>query len=479
MSSPLLLRSCLGVVGLLLLSSNSLIAHPVPTENHDRTLAVFVSAEALIVDVRLEVDSLRAQRDLSEYGFKVPAGEDWQSVYRREMANVLREGLVVGLDNKALPLELIQQSHQRTDHLRCDYRFRALWSLSTKGESHTLRLYESNFPESSQNRIVWSLTSSGQVSIADEVISGGQDDLSDRAKRTLSATLRLDVHFAPGTVRMGLPPDIEPYLRGARGRERQLAGVHKPTTSQPREGSKPPPQENPPSTPHAYDLDRLLDSSYGFLGLMVLAMLFGAAHALTPGHGKAMVAAYLVGERGTIWHAIFLGIVTTLTHTAAVLIVAALLPWFFPNAAPKSVQGVLELIAGLLIAGLGLWLLMQRLAGRADHVHLTTDESSPRWWNLLVLGVSGGMVPCWDAIAMLGLAIGTQRMWLGLPLLLAFSAGLAGVLVVVGIVVVRSRDVVEKRLGSEQVGRWMKVLPILSAVLVTALGLWMCFGGLH
>ena len=69
------------------------------------------------------------------------------------------------------------------------------------------------------------------------------------------------------------------------------------------------------------------------------------------------------------------------------------------------------------------------------------------WWRLIVLGVSGGIVPCWDAIAMLGLAISAGQLWLGLPLLLAFSAGLAGVLVAIGVSVVYARNFADKRWG--------------------------------
>jgi len=146
---------------------------------------------------------------------------------------------------------------------------------------------------------------------------------------------------------------------------------------------------------------------------------------------------------------------------------------------------LLGLVGGLLIAGLGLWLLMQRLAGQADHVHLggghhhhhgeKEEPSRPGWAGLVLLGISGGIVPCWDAIAMLALAISAQRLWLGLPLLLAFSAGLAGVLVALGLAVVRARDLAGQRLESERVRRFLRVLPILSAVVITALGLWLCF----
>jgi nickel/cobalt exporter len=98
------------------------------------------------------------------------------------------------------------------------------------------------------------------------------------------------------------------------------------------------------------------------------------------------------------------------------------------------------------------------------------------WWGLIVLGVSGGIVPCWDAIIMLGFAISAQRLWLGVPLLLAFSAGLASVLIVIGMAVVFVKGFASSRWGS---GWAVRALPLISAVLVTGMGLWLCYDSVH
>jgi ABC-type nickel/cobalt efflux system permease component RcnA len=229
--------------------------------------------------------------------------------------------------------------------------------------------------------------------------------------------------------------------------------------------------------------------------LLLLAAGLGAAHALTPGHGKTLAAAYLVGERGTVWHALFLGLVTTITHTAAVLVLAFLLPVFFPNTARAGVQTALELFGGLLVAGLGLWLLMVRLVGRADHIHIGGDHhhhshghghshgmpiGKPGWRGLVILGVSGGIVPCWDAMAILAGTVSTQRLWMGPPLLLAFSAGLASVLVAVGVLVVQARKWAGDRWGGWERFRGVeRALPLISAVVVTVMGVWLCFESIH
>ena len=97
-----------------------------------------------------------------------------------------------------------------------------------------------------------------------------------------------------------------------------------------------------------------------------------------------------------------------------------------------------------------------------------------------IMGVSGGIVPCWDAIAMLGLAISAGRMWLGLPMLLAFSAGLATVLVLLGVAVVGAKHVTN--LAAPSSGRLQAVaraLPLVSAALVTLMGMWLCYEALN
>jgi ABC-type nickel/cobalt efflux system permease component RcnA len=259
-----------------------------------------------------------------------------------------------------------------------------------------------------------------------------------------------------------------------------------PTTPTPQPTPEPSqPQEQGVSLFSERGLVALLDTNLGILAMLGLAVLFGAVHALTPGHGKTLVAAYLIGERGTAAHAVWLGLIVTITHTGSVLLVAALLYWLFPGTVPGHVQTILEFVGGLLIAGLGLWLLMKRLAGQADHVHLfgghhhhhgeghshETVPAKPGWGGLLVLGISGGIVPCWDAVVLLGLTIATQRLWLGVPLLLAFSVGLAGVLVALGLIVVKIAKAGRSRFAES---RWVQALPIISAVLIMVIGIWLC-----
>jgi ABC-type nickel/cobalt efflux system permease component RcnA len=188
-------------------------------------------------------------------------------------------------------------------------------------------------------------------------------------------------------------------------------------------------------------------------------------------------------------------------------VLAALLTFVFPHPRRAAIQQGLGLVGGLVVAGLGAWLLLRRLAGQADHFHLggghhhghghehgaqhretqgppalvvAGEEERPGWWALVLLGMSGGVVPCWDAIALLCFPVSAERQWLALPLVLAFSAGLAAVLVGIGIGVVHARNVAGRRWGQvERFRPLVRALPLASAAVITALGLGLCYNSLH
>ena len=247
-------------------------------------------------------------------------------------------------------------------------------------------------------------------------------------------------------------------------------------------------------------LPALFDSTYGIGILLLAAFLFGSAHAFTPGHGKTLVAAYLVGERGTIGHAIILAVATTVAHTGSVIVVATVLWSTYGNDVPGSTQGILQFAGGLLVAGVGAWLLMRRVVGKADHFHLFGDHhhhgegghhhhhhpgsaavpaasnSTAGWTRLLLMGLGGGLIPCWDAVLLLLAATALNRVDFAIPLLFAFSAGLGAVLVLLGVGVVYAHKAGAMRFSES---RWFKLLPMVSAALLLGIGLWLCREGIQ
>jgi ABC-type nickel/cobalt efflux system permease component RcnA len=426
---------------------------------------------------------------------KLRKPQDYYESFTRLYAPILAANLVASLDGQSLDFQCIKHGHRlrdekggRLDHLRCDFVFEASCRFPQIGtQQHAFTFKEGNY-ELEEGRIAVSLVCDGWLDLqskteADEALKNRPPDRlqpgDDARLRAVTATFVLSAEQGtPGTA---------------------------PATAE---------TDSTKRFPTLYQLFR--DTEYGFLMLLCLSAGIGAVHALTPGHGKTLVAAYLVGERGTVAHAVLLGVVTTVTHTGVVILVAIALRLFFPQGGMsdevrRNLQTTLGLLGGFVIVAMGVWLLLRRLAGQADHFHLSghghhhhhphphhgvhdhvpadhchdeTGQAQPLptalgsvgWWNLIVLGISGGIVPCWDAILMLIVAVSLNLLWLALPMLLAFSAGLAGVLVLIGITVVRAKGIAGSRWAQN---RLFKALPVISAALVTGLGLWLCYDSVH
>ena len=320
-----------------------------------------------------------------------------------------------------------------------------------------------------------------------------------------------------------------------------------------------------------------------------VAFFLGAAHGLTPGHGKTLVAAYLVGSRGTVGDAVYLGSVVTVTHTASVFILGFLTLFASHYIVLDRIYPWLSVTSGLLVVGMGIWLLRLRLSSANpvqehhhddghdhghshshshehphthehshddvhahDHEHshgeahaLAHDHEHPHTeaaglahvhshphehgdehvhshdhshdhghvhnhehehaeghahvhdhshehshdhphviehdghvhvipgpgvsrWELLSLGVSGGLVPCPEAMVVLLMAVSLHRLGLGLVILTAFSLGLAAVLIAIGVALILSGPLMRRLSPAGWASRY---LPVGSAVIVTVLGI--------
>jgi nickel/cobalt transporter (NicO) family protein len=240
----------------------------------------------------------------------------------------------------------------------------------------------------------------------------------------------------------------------------------------------------------------------GVLVLMLLAALgWGALHALSPGHGKAMVAAYLIGTRGTARDAVVLGATVTVTHTIGVFALGLVTLGLSQYVLPEQLYPWLTLISGLLVVAVGAGVLRSRLrrssaharahahAGGDGHMHHLghaqghahghshggghSHERGVGTRSLLGIGAAAGLLPCPSALVVLLAAISQHEVALGMLLIVAFSLGLAGTLTALGLVVVHARRFVPPRIAA---GRLAALLPALSAVLVVAIGLVLAAG---
>ncbi len=232
---------------------------------------------------------------------------------------------------------------------------------------------------------------------------------------------------------------------------------------------------------------------------LLAAFALGGAHALTPGHGKTIVAAYLVGSRGTLKHAAFLGAMVTFTHTISVFALGLATLFLFRFIVPEKITQWLGVVSGLSIVAVGMWMAYKRFRNASahehhhhhdhdhDHHHHHHDHdhhhhhghshthghshvpSELSWAGLVALGASGGLVPCESALVLLLGAIAIGRVALGLLLLLAFSAGLAMVLMAIGAIVLYARNLLPARPHSKP-GLLFRYLPAASAAAVTVVG---------
>jgi nickel/cobalt exporter len=211
----------------------------------------------------------------------------------------------------------------------------------------------------------------------------------------------------------------------------------------------------------------------GVLILLLLGALgWGALHALSPGHGKGMVAAYLVGTRGSARDAVVLGATVTVTHTIGVFALGLVTLSLSQYVLPERLYPWLTLISGLMVVLVGAGVLRSRLRRSHSHGHHHHHDHdhphSHETRGLVSMGAAAGLLPCPSALVVLLAAISQHEVALGMLLIVAFSVGLAATLTGLGVAVVHARRLIPPGLAA---GRLAVLMPAASAVLVMSLGL--------
>jgi nickel/cobalt transporter (NicO) family protein len=248
------------------------------------------------------------------------------------------------------------------------------------------------------------------------------------------------------------------------------------------------------------------------LFFMLSSFWAGAAHAATPGHGKTIAAAYIVGARGRPIDAVILGIFVTLSHTSGIILVGVLASLGIGWLHPQRIEAYLALGVGILVIVLGLWMLFTQrdllafamgepaAGGEDQHAHAHTyvghqhahphEHANKTVWHshgwgsahahklelvttdrpklpvLLALGIAGGLLPDPAALALLLAALSSGKVMLGLATVLVFSLGFAATLVVVGIIAAK----VGQRILLWLDNIWMVRVQILTTLLIIGMG---------
>jgi nickel/cobalt transporter (NicO) family protein len=417
----------------------SALAHPLGNFTVNRYSEISLSGERVYVRYAL---------DLAE----IPTFQEGSAVRAPGFAETVAEQLVLELDGSRVPLVplehavLAQPGAGGLDTLRFD----AVFAAPAGAAGRTLEFRDLNF----ERRLGWKelvvVASDGARLLSSDAPSmSASDALRAYPDELLSSPL--DVSAAAVEYEPGAGPGTAPSL---------TAG--------------------PVEQPSSRGFEALIARDELGVGVilvsLLVAMFWGAAHALTPGHGKAIVAGYLVGTRGKPRHAVQLGLIVTATHTAAVFalgLVTLLLSRFI---VPERLYPWLTVASGVLVVGVGAAVLAGRVRharahthGHHHHHHDHPHDHGRAYGRggLIGVGVAAGLLPCPSALVVLLSAIALHRVGFGLALILAFSVGLAATITAIGLVAVVARRAFG-RISLD--GPVVRALPAASALLILAVG---------
>lgn len=488
-------------------------AHPLGNFSINHYSRIVVQREAIEVRYIIDMAEIPTFQEVQETGIVPEPGHAGLPRFLARKADTLRESLRLEVNGRRLEL-----SSQSADvvfppgagglpTMKVGVLYRATLDDLALGRPNRLDYRDDNFP----GRAGWKeivATGDRGVGVAASTVphrdrsrelADYPTDLLQSPPQDLEA--RLDFRIdgpAPTLARVDSP--VAPHLASGRVAHppRKVSAV---SAAEPAKAIEPVRlRPGMPATPRSAFTELVATRELG-LGMILAAIAvaagLGALHALEPGHGKTVVAAYLVGSRGTPWHAAVLGLTVTASHTSGVYLLGAVTLYASRYVVPERIYPWLGAISGLTIAGLGFLLLLRRYAGAArghghshsrhhhdhghaldgadrdhthdghsHHVHGPTGTVTLR--ELLALGVTGGIVPCPAALVVLLSALSLHRVGFGLVLIVAFSIGLAAVLITVGVLMVYARRFMSRfHVEGSLVTRW---LPLSSAAVITVLG---------
>ena len=437
-----------GALAALLAAPPSASAHPLGNFTVNRYAGIEIAGSDVFVRYAL---------DLAE----IPTYQLGSAIRKPAYSAALAQDLVLTLDGRRVPLRVVERRFVTRPGagglktLRLDVVYRA------SGEGTALEFRDRSFP----GRIGWrevtiSARDGGRVTSADVPATSASAALQKYPSDLLRSPL--DISAASATIEVGSEAAAAPPIEAVDASNHGDGGF-----------------------------EALIEEGDLSVGALLVALLiaafWGAAHALTPGHGKAMVAAYLVGTRGTPRHAFMLGSTVTIAHTAGVFALGFVTLGLSAFIVPEQLYPWLTLVSGLLVVLVGASVLRQRLRSRGhvnhhqdhahghahehghhDHHHHDDQDDALTSKGILGVGVAAGLLPCPSALVVLLSAIALHRIGLGLALIVAFSLGLAATITAIGLVAVLARRAFAR--GALD-GPVVRALPAVSAAVILVVGL--------
>ena len=481
---------------MIALCAGSLLAHPMGNFSISHYAGIHIERDSVEVRYIIDMAEIPTFQEMQQSGLTARRDEPELEPYLTAKADSLAKGLAIALNGRALPLKRLSQEalfpmgagNLSTMKLGFVYRA-ALPEASRTSGKYQLSYQDSNFA----GRAGWKeiVISVGQdVQIADGIVrrpdrssmlSNYPTDPLDNPPQDVSASIAFSVIAPP--VRTSRAPHA---IFGPSDREEAA-----PVQPAPRKADRIELQPNQQATPRNAFTELMAGKQIG-LGVMLLGALIaaglGALHALEPGHGKTIVAAYLVGSKGTARHAFLLGLIVTIAHTAGVYLLGGVTLFAQKYIVPDRLYPFLSVMSGILIAGMGIYILLTRFTGvDLSHSHGPGGHSHGIWLSsrpeekigrreLAALGITGGIVPCPAALVVLLSAVTLHRVGFGLFLIFAFSLGLAAVLIAMGLAAVYAGKLMSRlRTDGPVLQRW---LPVASAAMITMVGCVVAIRGL-
>ena len=520
----------------LLVTSSQVTAHPLGNFSISHYSAIRVGKEAVELRYIIDMAEIPTFQEIQEVGFVPQVGEPSVEAYLMRKSESLSDGLTLEVNGQRLPLRaesreiIFPPGAGGLPTMKIGILYKAKLNGDSKNRDHLLVYRDSNFLDRAGWKEIIAVAAAGTGILNSSVPEADRSSqLNDYPADLLNSPPQvLDAKVAFTTA--AIPPSVastDAPLRYVGAAEKGVPG-HEPLMKRPdvpKKSSVAEPRQ-PTHTPiiksgvNNSDLPRS-DTSDGMqlrpnqqvtprnsftelmatkqldVGMVLIAFAvavgLGAFHALEPGHGKTLVAAYLVGSRGTMKHAFLLGLIVTATHTAGVYLLGAVTLYASQYIVPERLYPWLGVVSGVLIAGLGAVLLVRRYLGKeglsshyhhhhGDHSHGSDhhhhhyhrghthehDHQRVSHRELLTLGISGGIVPCPAALVVLLSAVSMQRIGFGLLLIVAFSVGLAAVLITIGLLMVYARQSVSRfETNSPLMARW---LPLTSSAFILVFG---------
>jgi ABC-type nickel/cobalt efflux system permease component RcnA len=418
-------------------------AHDIPNAQVDRAIQVTIEPGRLRVDYEVSLAELTLVQDLRALIGTLPRTDRTElfNRYGRETGPLNAKGILATFDGRPLELQMrsfdlaVEEHPRYTFHFECEL-----------GRNGRLSLRDTNYV-ASEGTSRLALQSTGNLTVrgydGPSIISEAPIkpvwQLTDEEERR---TKQVDVEVGPA--RIAVAPN----------RAMVSAPPHRP--------------QQPSNESLAALLSRASRTSLWALWLVALGL--GGAHAIQPGHGKTIVAVGADGSSRRSGQGVLLALILTLTHTGSVLAVAAIV-WLTRSTRYGDINAALAQIAGFAIAAVGVWRLGRSL-GKFDDASQVAERMPLKRQGIIALGVSGGLVPCWDAILLVLEAEFLGQLLLGLFLLSAFSLGMALVLVAIAFGSARILRIVQ---GRDTLGIWARRINLLSGIALAGIGLYLLF----